>query len=341
MSSAQSGRRRPVVWIVVTLVVIVGIAACATFYLSDRSEHLVPGTVGVGRNAPLGGKRVFPADNPWNARVDMLPLDPHSADFVRRMGAERPLHADFGPSRSGLQLYGIPYVVVGGSVTRKYHVQFENAEESDTAAYPIPLHPPVESGGDHHLLILDRDSWQLYELYRAAVDKDGGWKAASGAIFDLASNRTRPQGWTSADAAGLPILPGLARADEVYDLKEIMHALRFTTPRTQHAARYPALHYASANRDSLLPPMGLRLRLKRDIDPMGFPEGARVIVRALQRYGMILADNGSPWYITGTADRRWTRRDLNALNRIHGSDFEVVVSPAGGRVDTTRSVPND
>jgi len=242
------------------------------------------------------------------------------------MGADRPLHADFGPDRSGLRVYGIPYVVVAGGTTPHYRVQFENGEESDTVEYPIPAHPPTENGGDHHLLVLDSDKWRLYELFDASTS-DGTWKAVSGAVFDLTSNQMRPSGWTSADAAGLPILPGLARADEVYDLKEITHALRFTARRTQRAARYPAQHFASTSSDSSLPPMGLRLRLKATVDPMTFPEGARVIVRALQRYGMMVADNGGAWFVSGTADRRWRRQDLTALSRIHGEDFEVVMSP--------------
>ena len=314
------------------------IAGYATLVLSDRSAHLTPGSISLGRNAPLGGRQLLPPDNAWNTRVDSLPVDPQSAQFIHAMGEDLPLHADFGPSRSGLRLYGIPYVVVDSREMTGYRVRFENVEESDTIEYPIPPRPPMEAGGDRHLLVLDRTTWRLYELFHAARTA-AGWQAGSGAVFDLASNQMRPLGWTSADAAGLPILPGLARADEVYDGKEVTHALRFTMPRTQRAARFPARHFASQSRDSTLPPMGLRVRLRATIDPLTFPEGARVIVRALQQYGMLLADNGGPWFVSGTADRRWRRADLSALNRLRGSDFEVVESPEGTAGNATRTGP--
>jgi len=206
-------------------------------------------------------------------------------------------------------------------------VRFEYASESDRVRYPIPARPRIEGGSDRHLLMLDRDACRLYELFAAQRGTGGAWSAGSGAVFNLRSNRLRPAGWTSADAAGLPILPGLARYDEVAG-RGIDHALRFTASRTRDAYVYPARHAASDSSDPALPPMGLRVRLKGSVDISGFPRQARVVLRALQRYGMILADNGSPWYVTGAPDRRWDDDDLHGLGRLTGREFEVV--------DTTR-----
>jgi hypothetical protein len=202
------------------------------------------------------------------------------------------------------------------------HVNFEYADQSDKGPYPIPRTVHVESGSDHHALLVDRDACKLYELY--ALERTGsGWHAGSGAIWSLRSNRLRPAGWTSADAAGLPILPGLARYDEVAR-GVIDHALRFTVERTRRAYISPARHYASSLTDADLPPMGLRVRLKATFDVHGFPEEARVVLTALKRYGMLVADNGSSWYISGAPDRRWNNDDLHSLGRVKGSDFEVV-----------------
>jgi hypothetical protein len=243
-----------------------------------------------------------------------------SARLIATIGAATGLHPDFG------SVYGIPYAVVGRA-THRSTVGFDYADESDKGPYPIPAHPPIESGSDRHLLLVDRDACRLYELY-AVQHTSGGWHAGSGAIWNLRSNRLRPRGWTSADAAGLPILPGLARYDEVAR-GAIRHALRFTVPDTRRAFVAPARHFASSNSDPSLPPMGLRVRLKASFDVSGFPRQARVVLIALKRYGMILADNGSPWYITGAPDRRFDDNALHTLNRVHGSDLEVVDTGPG------------
>lgn len=263
------------------------------------------------------GCRVFPADNVWNQRVDTLPVRPDSETLKASIGLGAYLHPDFG-SYSG---YGIPYNVVSRS-THRSTVTFRWPRESDRVRYPIPAKVKREAGSDRHILMLDKSSCKLYELFDAR--KSGGrWRAGSGAVWDLDSNRLRPDGWTSADAAGLPILPGLARWDEVHD-GVIRHALRFTAPVTRASHIYPARHDASESSSSALPPMGLRVRLRASVDISRFPKHARVVLRALQVYGMILADNGSPWYVTGAPDRHWDDDALHTLHQIHGSDFEVV-----------------
>jgi hypothetical protein len=196
-------------------------------------------------------------------------------------------------------------------------------EESDRGPYPVPLGARVEGGGDRHVVVVQEGSCRLFELY-GARRSGNGWAASNGAKWDLRSNRLRPKGWTSADAAGLPIFPGLARADEVVANRRITHALRVTVPRTQKAFVAPARHFASSSTDPALPPMGLRLRLKRSYDISHFRGQARVILTALKRYGLIVADNGSPWYITGAPDRRWNDDDLHALGQVPGSAFEAV-----------------
>ena len=235
------------------------------------------------------------------------------------------MHADFGSGLWEGAPIGIPITVVGRK-QRKTRVSFEYADESDRGPYPIPRTVKIEGGrsssGDRHAIIVDRSSCRLYELY-ALYPKGRGWKAGSGAIWSLRSNKLRPAGWTSADAAGLPIFPGLARYDEV-KRGVIDHALRFTVQRTRRAYVYPARHYASDSNDASLPPMGLRLRLKADFDVSGYPRQARIVLVALKRYGMIVADNGSSWYITGAPDRRWSNDQLHTLGRVKGSDFEVV-----------------
>jgi len=268
---------------------------------------------------------VFPADNAWNRRVDMLPVAPGSAATVASIGATGTLHADFGAGLWDGGPIGIPITVVGKS-QRRSAVRFEYADESDRGPYPIPDRVRIEGGpgadGDRHALIVDRDACRLYELY--ALRRVGGrWTAGSGAIWDLRSNRLRPAGWTSADAAGLPILPGLARYDEVAK-GLIDHALRFTVSSTRRAYVWPARHQASSLTAPALPPMGARLRLKAGFDISGFPRQARVVLRALREYGMIVADNGSDWFISGAPDPRWSNDDLHALGRVPGSAFEVV-----------------
>ena len=209
-----------------------------------------------------------------------------------------------------------------GAATPKVHVKFLYGDESDKGPYPIPAHPKIERGSDHHLLIVDSANCRLYELYDAHRTNKG-WKAGSGAIWNLESNKLRPAGWTSADAAGLPILPGLVRYDEV-QAGAIDHALRFTVPDTRRSYVYPARHEAGDTNKSNFPPMGLRLRLKASVSLSGFSKEDQTLLQALKTYGMIVADNGSPWYITGAPDPRWNDDDLHVIDRIPGSDFEVV-----------------
>ena len=270
--------------------------------------------------APLPGAprcTVLPVDNVWNKRVDGLPRAADSARLVSAIGLGASLHPDF----SDQGRYGIPINVVR-STTPRSRVRFDYADESDRVRYPIPARPRIEGGSDRHILMLDRDACRLFELF-AAQRTGSGWTAGSGAVFDLRSNALRPAGWTSADAAGLPILPGLARFDEV-KRGVIDHALRFTAPQTRRAYVYPARHAASSSSDPGLPPMGLRVRLRRSVSLAGYGPQARVVLTALKRYGMILADNGSPWYVTGAPNEGWDDDDLHGLGRIRGSDFEVV-----------------
>ena len=278
------------------------------------SAHPVPGAA----NCPI-----FPSNNPWNQRVDQLPVASDSARLIAVIGAGTPVHPDFGTVWDGAP-NGIPITIVS-SRTPRVHVSFDYSDESDHAAYPIPRHPKIEGGpngtGDRHVILLDRSNCRDYELFDARPVR-GGWHAGSGAIFNLRSNHLRPAGWTSADAAGLPILPGLARYDEVAR-GSIDHALRFTAPCTSARYLYPARHFAATGGGSC-PPMGLRVRLKAGIDISRLPYQARIVAQALKRYGMILADNGSPWYISGAPDGRWSDSALHLLNELHGSHFEVV-----------------
>lgn len=282
--------------------------------------------VKLGPGASLGGKRIFPDDNPWNQDVSKLPVDPNSDRLIASIGKDKPLHPDFGTVYQG-NPNGIPYVVVPGDQP-KVPVTFRYADESDPGPYPVPPDAPIEGGprakGDRHILVLDRDNWKLYELFDAHPDGKGGWKAGGGAIFDLRSNKLRPAGWTSADAAGLPILPGLVRYDEAVERKEIRHALRFTAERTRRGYVHPARHFASRLTDENVPPMGMRVRLRADFDLKPYPPEVRVILKALQTYGMFLADNGSDWFISGAPDPRWNDANLRALKKVRGRDLEVV-----------------
>jgi hypothetical protein len=268
---------------------------------------------------------VFPASNAWNQRVDGLPVAADSARLIQSIGLTAGLHADFGSGLWEGRPIGIPFDVVSRATPRS-HVAFDYADESDRVRYPIPRSVHIEGGrasdGDRHALLLDRDACKLYELY-ALYPRGDGWHAGSGAVWNLRSNALRPAGWTSADAAGLPIFPGLARYDEVAR-GVIDHALRFTASRTRRAYVYPARHYASSSDDPSLPPMGLRVRLKAEVDISGFPRQARIVLQALKTYGMILADNGSSWYVSGAPSPRWSNDDLHSLGSITGADFEVV-----------------
>jgi len=296
-------------------------AAAVTLTLATASAAPAP--------PRIAGCPVFPATSPWNERVDALPVASDSATLIASIGLANGVHADFGSGLWDGSRIGIPYVVVHGRTTPKSRVSFEYADESDRGPYPIPANVPIEgqprrpNDGDRHALIVDRDTCRLYELY-ALQRTATGWSAGSGAIFDLRSTRLRPAGWTSADAAGLPILPGLVRWDGDASTGVIRHALRFTAARTRRAYVYPARHYASASNDPSLPPMGLRVRLKASVDISKLPPQARMVAQAMKTFGMILADNGSSWYVSGAPSPHWSNDDLHALGTLHGSDFEVV-----------------
>ena len=285
---------------------------------------LVLVAVGAASAARLPGAPrcpVFPATNAWNQRVDSLPVAVGSSSIVSSIGATGHLHPDFGSGRWDGASIGIPITVVGTSTPRSA-VLFDYADESDKGPYPIPKRVKIEGGSDRHAILVDRDACKLYELY-ALTRTSKGWHAGSGAIWNLTSNQLRPAGWTSADAAWLPILPGLARYDEVA-AGRIDHALRFTVSRTRKAYVWPARHTASSLTSASLPPMGLRLRLKAGFNIAGFPQQARVVLQALKDYGMMVADNGSNWYISGSPDSRWSNDDLHTLGQVPGSAFEVV-----------------
>ena len=268
-----------------------------------------------------GSCPILPANNSLNRDISHAPLDPNSAKYIESIGAEVHLHADFGTPPS----YGIPYTVVGPH-QQKVPIHFtEYGEESNPGPYPVPSNAPIEGAGeegDRHVLVLQEGTCKLYELY-AAQRKGSGWGAGSGAVFNLRSNALRPEGWTSADAAGLPIFPLLVRYPEVR-AGHINHALRVTVERTQRGYIHPATHLASNDSDPSLPPMGLRLRLKASFGLAGYHGEALVILRALKRYGLIVADNGSSWYITGAPNPRWSNEDLDQLKRVPGSAFEAV-----------------
>jgi len=278
----------------------------------------------------IAGCDIFPGDNIWNTPIDTLPVHPNSANYISTIGASSGLHADFGsgvwPPSSNSPI-GIPYVDVPGSQPDVPITFVSWPDESDPGPYPIPPNAPIEGGpdavGDRHVLVLDRDNCILYEMFDAFPQGNGSWEAANGAVYDLSSHDLRPDGWTSGDAAGLPILPGLVRYDEVAS-GEIRHAIRFTAPETQAAHIWPARHDASSNTGSNYPPMGLRLRLKANYDISGFPLEIQVILQAFKTYGIILADNGSAWYISGVPDERWDNDMLHEWDGITGSDFEVV-----------------
>jgi hypothetical protein len=272
------------------------------------------------QNGSLGSCQVFPADNAWNRDVSALPVHTNSGNYITSIGTTSKLHPDFG----GNGEYGIPYITVPGTQQRLPITFNAYGDESDPGPYPIPLAAPIEGNGegDAHVLAVDRDGCKLYELYDA-TPSSSGWTAASGAVFDLRSNTLRPEGWTSADAAGLPIFPGLVRYDEVKS-GQINHALRFTVSGSQAAYLHPATHFASSSTDANRPPMGLRLRLKASFDLTPYHGDALVILTALKKYGMIVADNGSNWFITGAADSRWDDDDLGQLKAVPGGAFEVV-----------------
>jgi hypothetical protein len=284
----------------------------------------IQGQLTAGSGPSVSGVPIYPSDHIWNTRADSLPVSPLSAEYVRIIGSAANAHADFGSGLYEGSPIGIPYNIVNGSQPKKT-IQFDYGDESDPGPYPVPDYPFIEGGSDHHLLIIDRDTTILYELFAAEKRMDGSWVAGSGAIFNLSDYTLRPSGWTSADAAGLAILPGLARYDEV-NAGEINHALRFTAPSTGRAYVWPARHYASSITDPAYPPMGQRFRLKSSFNTSGYPYQTRVVLDSLKKYGMILSDNGAPWYISGVPDDRWDNGDLHTLHQLKGSDFEAVDS---------------
>jgi len=292
---------------------------------------------------PVNAK-VFPADNIWNTPIDKLPVSPKSDVFIETIGKDKTLHPDFGSGLYEGAPIGIPFIAVNGK-QKKVNVSFTYHDESDKGPYPIPPNAPIEGGkdgkGDRHVIVVDNDNAMLYELFNAFPQPDGSWKADSGAIFNLKSNELRPDTWTSADAAGLPIYPGLIRYEEVA-AGVIPHAIRFTTNKTKREYVWPARHFASSLTDDKYPPMGQRFRLKSDFDISGYSKEVKVILTAFKTYGIILADNGSPWYISGAPDDRWNNNMLRELKKLKGSDFEAVdtsslmVSADSGKTKNTK-----
>jgi hypothetical protein len=293
-----------------------------------------------GSAAGLGGCPAFPADNHWHAQVTGLPVHPQSGAYVSSIGAGDGVKADFGSGTWDGGPIGIPVTRVAAGQA-EVPVSFDYADESDPGPYPIPPDAQVEGGpnaeGDRHVLVVAEGSCRLYELFDAHPNADGSWHAGSGAVYDLRANDLRPAGWTSADAAGLPIVPGLVRYEEVA-AGRIDHAIRVTVPDSQNQYVWPARHAASDSGDAALPPMGLRLRLKAGVDLSGLAPQARVVAQAMKTYGLIVADNGSPWFISGAPDDRWDNDDLQSLGTLTGSDFEAVdASPLMVSPDSARA----
>lgn len=282
----------------------------------------------LGNGASLHGARLFPYNNPWNQDVSRAPVDSNSNNLIASVGMNVTLHPDFGTVYAGAP-NGIAYTVVAGAQPRVPITFTAYGNQSDPGPYPVPPNAPIEGGpnstGDRHVIVIDRDNWKLYEMFSSyPINGGASWEAGSGAVFDLNSNAVRPEGWTSADAAGLPIFPGLVRYDEVFEQQEIRHALRFTAQNTRRAYVYPARHFASSNTNPNLPPMGMRVRLKSTFNTNGYSPAMRVVLNAMKKYGMILADNGSNWYVSGAPDSRWDDDELHTLGALKGSDFEVV-----------------
>ncbi len=285
-------------------------------------------STGTGTGTATGaGCAILPADNPWNTPIDQAPLHPNSDNFIASIGLATNLHPDFGTEYGGAP-NGIPFVEVPGDQAT-VPVSFRYSDESDPGPYPIPPDAPIEGGpqgtGDRHVIALDRTNCMLYELFDAhPINNGASWDAGSGAIFDLGTNDLRPDGWTSADAAGLPIYPGLVRYEEVVTNGVIPHALRFTVSSSQRGYIHPATHFASNSTDPDLAPMGLRVRLKASTDCSTLSDPIQVICTALKTYGMFVADNGSNWYVSGAPDDRWDDDALRDIRQLSGSDFEVV-----------------
>jgi hypothetical protein len=322
-----------------TLTVSGGTALTATTTVTVGSQVVTYANLSgadLGAGAGLNGAIPFPHDNPWNTDISAAPVDPNSANLIASIGKGTGLHPDFGSGPWDGALIGIPYMVVPGTQA-KVPVSFQYSDQSDPGPYPIPADVPIEGqpvaggsfGGDRHVLVLDRDHNLLYELYAAYPQADGSWQAGSGAVFHLDSDDVRPTalpGWTSADAAGLPIFAGLARYDEAAGAAGIRHALRFTVAATREAYVPPATHWASSDTSANLPPMGMRVRLKATYAiPTSFSAPTQALLQAMKTYGMLVADNGSDWFVSGAPDPRWDNDALvSELSQVKGSDFEVV-----------------
>jgi hypothetical protein len=280
----------------------------------------------VGAGASLNGFVPFPSSNAWNQNIPSAAVDPNSTALINFIGGTIGMHADFGSGQFSGSTIGIPYSVVGAGQS-PVNVTFNAyGDESDPGPMPIPANAPIEGApnpGDQHVLVLDNTKCFLYELFGASVNTDGSWNAASASIWDLQNYNQRPLTWTSADAAGLPVFPGLARYDEVA-AGAIKHALRFTLQHSRAAYVLPATHWAANSTNASAAPMGMRLRLKSSFNIATFSPANQVILRALQQYGMIMADNGSSMYLSGAPDARWDNNDLHALGGVKASDFEVV-----------------
>ena len=276
--------------------------------------------------AVVGPCQVFPQSNFWNRPVNNLPLHPLSSAWVNSIGASQPFHMDFGSGTWAGGPIGIPFNIVSGAATPKYTVDFYYPGESDPGPYPIPANPKIEHGSDHHILTIDTDDCKLYEIYDA-WQTNGQWFAGSGAIWDLNSNALRPDGWTSADAAGLPIFPGLARYDEIL-AGEITHALRFTVACSANYYIWPARHVAQYGSCAAPVPFGARFRLKANYDISGFSAPVQIILQAMKTYGIVNADNGSPWFVSGAPDERWDNDMLHELDVLTGASFEAVDTSA-------------
>jgi hypothetical protein len=310
----------------IALIAVLTFSACKKDKDTDEPTQPTPG-------AKTGNTQIFPSDNSWNKDISSEPVDPNSDKLIASIGNVVNLHPDFGTVWENKPI-GIPYNVVGPNQA-KVNVTFHYADESDAGPYPIPANALVEAGSDKHVIVLDTANHKLYELYNATRNSDNSWKAGSGAIYDLKSNKLRPDYYTSADAAGLPIFPGLVRYEEVVLKKEINHALRFTVHNSRNAFVHPATHGASESYDPNLPPMGMRVRLKSSFDISKFTPNVQVILKAMKKFGMFVADNGSNWYITGSPDSRWSDNELNQIKTIKGNNFEVI------KMGTVVNMPED
>jgi hypothetical protein len=317
----------------------VAVAVVLTFSVAALGQAGTCSGMTVGQLTSLNGFVPFPSDNLWNKDISAVAVDPNSANIINFIGSTVTLHPDFGSGTFHNQTLGIPYQVVAGTQAKVNVTLGLYFDESDPGQEPIAANALIEGypkpgNGDRHVLVLDKDGCWLYELFNASV-KNGKWSADQASIWDMTIDDQRPYTWTSADAAGLPVFVGLARYDEVA-AGAINHALRFTVPSSQRAFVLPATHWASTNTSTSAPPMGTRLRLKASFDISGFPADDQVILTALKKYGMILADNGSAIFISGAPDDRWNNTNLNLLKSITAANFEVVQQ---GTIYTPGNVP--